>query len=372
MSDQNEGPGTSDVALLYRRPLWGDWAFWVALIAFGVGVAQEVSTNYTNPLTDEVEIAGNELAFAIDATLHAGYYVLILSVVPALIRRLLRRRRTDPVWIRRDGSSASKVSQQQDASASTWTLGYGWSPSDLAAVATRLIEEKIPHSWEGVRLFAPQRFENQIENLLDEVERVVGPRTDVPDAHTDELESADPGAPTSGLVVERPARRRRRWLWILAIASTVIVSVVAADWYLRTRELESLLDAAVASESALEEANDELSEAVERMGQDDYWSDRERADLESLAAANLVDVLDSTDQVASVSILPWHRKQSAAKSAYLAHAHAWEDFWRDASDGEWWGHGPEISATFRIAHRRVRAAMPWGFDDDRIERIFAD
>lgn len=366
MSDQNEGPGTSDVALLYRRPLWSDWAFWVALVAFGIGVAQEVSTNYTNPFTGEVEIVGNELAFAFDATLHGGFYVLILSVVPALIRRSLRRRRTDP-----GGSSASKVSQQQDASASTWTLDEGWSPSDLAAVATRLIEEKIPHSWEGVRLFAPQRFENQIESLLDEVERVIGPRTDV---HTDELESTGGGAPTSGLVVERPARRRRRWLWILAIASTVIVSVVAADWFLRTRELESLLDAVVVSESALEDASDEISKALERMYRDSYFSEDERKELRTLAAGNLADVLDATDQVASVSILPWHRKQSAAKSAFLAYAQAWEDRWRDVSIDEvkLGEASPDISATFRIAHRRMRAAMTWGFNDGRVERIFRD
>lgn len=157
----------------------------------------------------------------------------------------------------------------------------------------------------------------------------------------------------------------RRWLrWAVAAAALLAV-LVAADIALRNREMEQLLDAIEVSEGVMEEGRDALTNATAAAaGENDEITAREREVLLEIfrrqSSISAEEVIDSSDVVADVSIMPWHSSLREARSKYLRHSDAWEDYFTDgARNPETLSREtPEIGATFRIALRSLRDAAP--------------
>lgn len=169
-------------------------------------------------------------------------------------------------------------------------------------------------------------------------------------------------------------RKRNPWLRRGLAAVAIVAALLVADWFARTREMENLLDAIEVSEVAMEQPRDDVLPVIQRLGRDG-WTDEERSELRRFASDAAEWIIDSGDRVASVSVLPWHRENQAARDAYLEHSEAWEEFWRDRAEDVaafTKQSPPDISATFRIAERRIRAARPLGFGTGRIDEIFEE
>lgn len=167
------------------------------------------------------------------------------------------------------------------------------------------------------------------------------------------------------------------WILGLVVLGTVLG---AGDWYMRMQEMDRLLDAVERSERAMEASQDGFRAILEEAPERPTNAQRRqvREGYAEVAAGAAADVIDTQDRVASVSILPWHRKLSAAQNRYLDHSESWADYYKDLARDvdEFRGQRPEITATFRIAVRALRNAVPnphpWGKFKRRINAIAAE
>jgi hypothetical protein len=187
---------------------------------------------------------------------------------------------------------------------------------------------------------------------------------------------------------------------IRAIVFLVVVAAIAVglDWALANREVDRLVAAIESSESATIEGRDDL----QRRYADSDWAginpdagvvdpgfatplERQdaledvRADVSNAAGSAAASVQVAGAEVEDVWILPWHLQAKRARAAYLEHNAAWVKYLRAVSAK------PEkmrdrvlladISATFKIASRRLQDAIPvfsLHNSENRIKAIFAD
>lgn len=174
----------------------------------------------------------------------------------------------------------------------------------------------------------------------------------------------------------------------VAVVGLGLCLLLAGDWLLRNREMAQLLDAVENSEQVTMTGSDEINEVVRsanaRLTQS-YFQEHpyERSVLLSEVQASIRDaasmgaeeVVDTSDHVASVSVLPWHRSVQRAKSRYLDHAETWEaHFTAVAGNAERLSdETPQISATFKIAERAFDEALtPYALfgAQERVDAIF--
>ena len=207
-----------------------------------------------------------------------------------------------------------------------------------------------------------------------------------PDGNVDALSGVIP--------VPRVWRSRRTVL----IVAGVIAVLILADWYLRNREMNNLLDAVEQSETAMEDARDHVTaaesdfvNAMQTHGcsadtvtyECQQYFNQEASVFRSAASGaatdGAVEVRQTGAGVDHVSILPWHGALEDARSAYVDHSDAWYSYLTAVADdpaklGDR-SDSADISSTFGIAEDRFLDAVPPMplFDaKDRITKIWAD
>ena len=166
-----------------------------------------------------------------------------------------------------------------------------------------------------------------------------------------------------------PAKRHRVWIPVVIglLAFFVVLigaGLVAADWAERNLEMRALVTKIEASEAAMTEVQDAISAMAVHFDPNTPLTDAERAavdeELKAIAAKGVEGVSDGGDLVAAVRILPWHRDIIAARTAYLAHNQAWQDYLSAASKdpGELAKPQDKVNSTFEAAEKPIRDAVP--------------
>ena len=209
---------------------------------------------------------------------------------------------------------------------------------------------------------------------------------EVPASPDSPVEAAAP--PLSSSPVAPQARSSSRpGLWIGGVIGLfVLVCVTAAslavmgDLAARTVEMNRLLTAVEASESAMKQAQDDVTAALEPYAAGDM-TQAERAKLQSelkaIATKGQQSIGAAGQQVKSVGVLPWHTKIAEAQRAYLRHNAAWVAYMIAASDQpeQWFADQPEVNQSFADAKQPFIQAVTLfdiGNALERIKAIFAD
>jgi len=163
-----------------------------------------------------------------------------------------------------------------------------------------------------------------------------------------------------------PVRRRALWPWIitgvaiLGIGALLVAAV--ADWGARTLEMRALVNDIEASETAMVVSNDEITALLEKLGTA-TTVEEQRAIIEEMGeiAGVRAEILrQAGDRVAGIRIAPWHRAVERARTAYLAHNRAWQEYLlAGAADpqalfDEW----PNIASTWDALKGPLRRAVP--------------
>ncbi|WP_426561372.1 hypothetical protein ACPPVT_14400 [Angustibacter sp. McL0619] len=176
-------------------------------------------------------------------------------------------------------------------------------------------------------------------------------------------------------------QRRFGRVRFFAIAAAVLLILVAADDLLSNREMDHLLDAVQASEAPMRSANTDIDVAAGRLTPTaDAQTRNEALNVVSARCGTAAtDVQAAGALVESVGVLPWHRKIRTAKAAYLAHNRVWRDAFAACADDAPQLAKPsrtaQIAATWRVAQRSFRAALPavaLGQSDRRVQEIFGE
>lgn len=183
-----------------------------------------------------------------------------------------------------------------------------------------------------------------------------------------------------------PPRPPRRWPWVVGAVVGVVVfgalALVVADWAARNLEMRALLAAVERSEAAMGDTQqavaaelDPLTQRTEPLAEDERQQLLE--DLSGVAAQGDSAVTSAGDAVSSVFVLPWHTAIRDARTAYLAHNMAWQDYLSAATDdpAEFVRPQQAVNDTFAAAEPMLRAALPAPalFDlPTRVDAVFAD
>ena len=153
------------------------------------------------------------------------------------------------------------------------------------------------------------------------------------------------------------------WSWaagafafVVALLGTLTAGAAVGDWYLQNQEMGRLLTAVEASESAMGQTSVDVMAAFER----NLDAPSLVPALTDIALDGQVRVSIAGDGVAEVGILPWHRRIEDARSAYLAHNQAWQDYLARAvldpivfSEPQ-----PAVDETFLASEPLMKRAVP--------------
>ena len=162
---------------------------------------------------------------------------------------------------------------------------------------------------------------------------------------------------------------------------SVVAVIVIADLWQSNREMHGLVAAVEVSEKSMVVGIDLI--AVPFKNFETAVTPRERdallADASTQCGLAAAAVQDNGAQVTEVALLPWHRSLHKAQDAYLAHSREWQRLFggcaTDASKYFDKANVAQISATFRVAHRAFRRAIPFMNRDNsaaKIATIFTD
>lgn len=88
--------------MLFHRPLFKDWIFWLACVACVAALQGTLTRSYPDG------IEGQEMAFLIDVNIVLAFQLLLFGFIPALLRRHVRRRQ------RRSAASTSTSAEQDN------------------------------------------------------------------------------------------------------------------------------------------------------------------------------------------------------------------------------------------------------------------
>lgn len=185
-----------------------------------------------------------------------------------------------------------------------------------------------------------------------------------------------------------PSRRRGRGAVIVGLVAVVLlVGLVGADWYLRNREMSSLLNAIDRAEATTNRQLSKLHKVAERNstegpGRSEDWGDMELARFQSAAGSGRAAILVASSAVSDVRIAPWHRALRRARGRYRDHLRAWSTSFEVDATLSGNAYGPastraesDIEATWGIAEHSLRSATaPLAlFDNDgRVDALFED
>lgn len=150
-----------------------------------------------------------------------------------------------------------------------------------------------------------------------------------------ENEPAGSPKPAKDLVPEAAAKRRRNIIIIVVVAGLLVM--IFADWFMRNREMDRLMDAVEVSEKTMVSGNESVLDQARvgstRLGQFPLNEDRERERRRLAEAAGdaASSVLDSGAAVDEVFVLPWHFAIKRAQARYGDHSEAWSDNFEGAA-----------------------------------------
>ncbi len=132
--------------------------------------------------------------------------------------------------------------------------------------------------------------------------------------------------------------RSRLSLWahrhrvVLGLLVILIVAALVADQWQQRREMDALLTQVASGEQTIDAASGSLQVVL------DYYTptlygpsggsvrDSFLTDISEAAAVALPNTRASSADVASVTVLPWHRSLRQARSEYRARVDAWSDY----------------------------------------------
>lgn len=156
--------------------------------------------------------------------------------------------------------------------------------------------------------------------------------------------------------------------------------LVCADLGLRYQALSALLDEIEACEAHMKtliaEVDDVTANRGYAMSQSPVEADEVRRGFVSAGQDGSVTLRVDVGRIEAIDVLPWHGKVKIARERYLDHANAWlkwsDELIRLDFDGT---TSAEINATFQLAGRALRDAMPPLIGSGprrRVDAIFAD
>jgi hypothetical protein len=168
---------------------------------------------------------------------------------------------------------------------------------------------------------------------------------------------------------------QRPWVPVLAGVLAFVItlfagSIVAADWFWRSVEMDALLDRVEASETVMGQLQDDAAQAFE-----DHGGGADPVKLEStlkaLAADARVEIAEAGSSVAELPIAVWHTDIEAARDAYLAHNRAWQDYMQRASNSaeEFVLPQDSVNTTFFDAQAPFVGAVPLPDVSNLLDRV---
>ena len=156
--------------------------------------------------------------------------------------------------------------------------------------------------------------------------------------------------------------------------------LIVGDWTSRNLEMKALVSAVEDSESAMQWTDDQVQASIKEYGANGKLAPAEQKKafdaLSEAAYAGNFAIGAAGEEVAAVTVLPWHGDIKNAQLAYLAHNRAWQDYMEKATDDPTllFKTQPLINSTFEAAEPLMKKAVPVPalFDlKKRVETIFA-
>jgi len=194
--------------------------------------------------------------------------------------------------------------------------------------------------------------------------------------------------PAAVTAVSQPVVKRRTPGWVpvlIGVFAFVIFlagfGLAAGDWFSRNSEMNLLVTRIEASESSMQQTQDELAVIFEEYPNVETLTEPEKEEfaskLKAAAAAGDERVTAAGEGVRDVVIMPWHGHIAAGKQAYLTHNQTWQDYLRaSAKDpAELLVDQPAIDSTFMAAQPLLKKAVPEPplFDlQQRVDRIYIE
>ena len=179
-----------------------------------------------------------------------------------------------------------------------------------------------------------------------------------------------------------PARRGNRPLAVLGVLMMVLaglgaLAVVGVIGY-RTWTMDRLLTGIERSEAAMVTAQRAVAETAQSPQELDGEGGAEKqAALQQAAATAQDEVADAAQEIADVRIAPWDAEIERARTTYLAHNGAWQEFLEASSQdaSEWFKPYPDIDRTWNTFVAQIQLAVPTPDLRDaqgRVEAIVGD
>jgi hypothetical protein len=164
---------------------------------------------------------------------------------------------------------------------------------------------------------------------------------------------------------------------MMVLAGAGILAIVAGLG-LRTWELGRLLDEIEQSEAVMIDAQEEVRSIAEgALGEES--ADRAEAEesLQRIATESGEELAQIAEEIAVLRIAPWNDSIEQARTSYLAHSQAWQDFLGAASEDaeQWFETYPDIDRTWNVFVTDVGLAVP-SIDavglGDRVDAVVGD
>lgn len=176
-----------------------------------------------------------------------------------------------------------------------------------------------------------------------------------------------------------------RWLppvlgLLVFLVTALGLGLVAADWASRNLEMRALVSAVEDSEDAMKWTDDQVQSTIKQYGSTGKLNaaDKKKAwdALSEAAYAGEFAIGAAGDEVAGITVLPWHKDILNAQAAYVAHNQAWQAYMKTAIDDptQLFQTQPDINSTFEAAQPLMEKAVPIPalFElKDRVAAIFA-
>lgn len=181
-----------------------------------------------------------------------------------------------------------------------------------------------------------------------------------------------------------PTQVSRRAVVLLSIAGAValvLASVGVGDWWLRNRELRTLLDRVERAERAQLPALQSISLLLLLCQQETTADDEDQCDTEAIregAERMLPGLTETGEAVADTRLTSFHRGLRTFRDRYVDHNLAWrgwiETLTRDPTAGGTFDSPESITTTFQQASDAADEALtplPLHGNRTRVEAIFA-